>query len=327
MIDYFQNKIFAGSKKPKQFIKNILEELKINGFIDGNYDLTEKGNNTLDNGIVYMPQIGIYEVLVVQDLIFPQAILEFSELKPSLHNEIMRRYEKRENNNVESFIELPEFIYNSINMGTITTISEDKQKSIIISNIDERGNKLDGTEEASFRLVYDEDFNINLSVSFRNNSYKIDLPKFDEFNTVEEMLRKISSEADINLYRIPVNFRETTIKERKNFMKDFNLSSIELTNLGIFDTIKVIQLLIFPKDFDTAFTWAKELLIEEIGSFITKRELSDNWNKVMKNIAFNNYQFPEINKENLLDEIPFGDEKFWFLIAPEDLELEKVMIK
>lgn len=327
LLDYFQNKIFAGSKKPKQFIKNILEELRVNGFIENNYDLTEKGNNTLENGIVYMPQIGIYEVSVIQDSIFPQAIIEFSELNPSLHDEIMRRYDKKENNNVESIIKLPEFIYQSLLMGPITTITNNKTKSIIISKIDERGNKLVSSEDASFKLIFDEEFNVNLSVDYRNNSHKIDLPKFDEFIVVEEILKKISDDADINLYRIPVNHNETTIKERKNFLKDFNLSKIQLANLGEFETIKIMQLLIYPKNFDSALTWAKELLIEEIGTYISKKELKGNWSKITKKIAFNDYQFQEITKEILLDEIPFGNEKFWFLIAPEDLELEKVMIK
>ena len=88
-----------------------------------------------------------------------------------------------------------------------------------------------------------------------------------------------------------------------------------------------MQLLIYPKNFDTALEWAKELLIEEIGTYISKKELKSNWSKITKNIAFNDYQFQEITKEILLDEIPFGNEKFLFLIATEDLELEKVMIK
>jgi len=328
VINYFQDKIFFESKKPIQFIKNILNELLINGFVDKNYNITEKGQNTLKNGIVYMPHLDIFEVLVINDPLFPQIIFAFDKLKPSLYLEIQKRFEKSKNKSSnEKFTELPRFIFNSISFNSISTLTGKVMKSIIISKIEERGIKLETTKSANMKLIIDDEFNVSLNINYKNESYKLDRPIFDENLVIEEILKNISTKADMNLYRIPVNYVETKSIEIKTFQKDFILDEIKLQNIGFFDKIKILNLGIYPDNITSAESWTKELLLDAISTYITNKELKTKWKKVTDELAFNNYQLTIPTKKSLLENLVFGSEKYWFLIAPEDLQMEKVIIK
>jgi DNA-binding MarR family transcriptional regulator len=116
-------------------------------------------------------------------------------------------------------------------------------------------------------------------------------------------------------------------RERRIFYKDFTLNKDKVLNLGIFDSIKIENVGIYPDNLDSAIKWAQELIVNEISSYLTNKNLVEIRDKVVNHIGFNNYELPNFLRDDLLKIIPFGSHKFWFLKAPEDLKLEKVMDK
>ena len=319
-IDYFQEKLFKGSKKPPQFIRNILNELLVNGFLNPNYTLTEKGEKALKDSIIYLPQEGIYEILVINDPLFPQIILDFDELNPDLHAQLS--YKSKDNSNAYKTIELPRFIFDAQNIEKIKTINKKSKKSIIVSKIDTKGNRVKEEKQASIKIEIDESFNLKLNLFYRNEYHNLTSPISDVDKIIEELLSKISKLSDLDLYRIPVSYDDISSTERRTFQKGFSLSKIVLSELYEFDNATIEQVNIYPKDLPSANRWVQDLLMDSISTYITAKELEKIWIEVSNNFAFNNYHLQKIEKKHLLEKVSFGSKKFWFLIAPEDLGLE-----
>jgi len=323
VVDYFQEKFFKGSKKPKQFIKNILKELVINGFLDNDYTLTVKGIKTIEEGIVYLPQEGIYEISVINDALFPQVIIEFTELKPSLYHEFSAK--SKNVSKIQRNVEIPNFIFKAQNIEKMNTINKNGYKSIIVSKIGNRGNKITTQKETNVKLEIDESFNVTQKIFYINNYHSLNTGAFNGNKIIEELLEKYTTNADLELYRIPVSYDNISLNEKKSFLKDFKFSTIVLHELYVFDSASLEQVSIYPQDNLTAIKWGEDLLINSINTYLTSYEMQKIWKDISENFAFNLYQFPELTKKNLLKNINFGSEKYWFLITPEDLQLESAL--
>ncbi|HUU78724.1 MAG TPA: hypothetical protein VMX55_10285 [candidate division Zixibacteria bacterium] len=323
-IDYFQDKLFKGSKKPAQFIRNILNELQINGFLTQNYTVNEKGINALKDGIIFLPQEGIYEISVINDPLFSQVIVDFDELNPDLHAELSSG--SKENSYIERNIDLPKFIFKVWNFGKIQTLNTKDRKSIIVSKIVPKGNKVKEVKQTNLKLEIDDNYNLRLKLLYKNEFYNLFSPISDPNKIIEQILIRISKNADLDLHQIPVSYDEISVKERKSFQMDFNISKLVLNELYEFDYGSIEQVAIFPKDRLSATKWVHDLLLNLINTYITSKELDKIWNDVCKNPAFNNYDLEKVEKKQLLENILFASEKYWFLMAPEDLNLERGLL-
>jgi hypothetical protein len=250
-------------------------------------------------------------------------ILEFSELKPNLHNQV-KNWNKNEGKNLESNIPIPSYVLKSKN-NKIDTLYKKNFKTIVVAEIEKKGNKIGKEREAELSLEINSQLKVSLKLKYKNKKHEIPRPKFDTNKVVEELLSKVDKAANLAQFQIPLTFKDTTKYERKTFFKDFLLKDISLTEIGKFSKINLKSINIFPANFSSAKKWAKELIIDQISTYVLEDELKDIEDRIIKKNEFNRYKIDLFLRKELLEDISFGTEKYWFLQAPNDLELEKVI--
>ncbi|MHA1877978.1 MAG: hypothetical protein ACTSUC_16160 [Promethearchaeota archaeon] len=327
VILYFQEKIFFESQKPKQFIKNILQELVVLGFLDEKFNLTQKGLTALEEGTVFIPQSGIYELLVINDPLFPQVILDYKEFKPDLHEEKKQWKNNPGSVNYENTT-IPSFISKCKEFGPIRPLKNSGETLIRIFNIKKVGKKEKFQKKTKVRMDIGEMTQISLKIEYNKKFHFLEPPRdIDKIKLVESILRKLPYPVDEDVYSILINFDETTPKERKTFSKNFSLIKETLLNLGKFESIKLIDVPILPSSFDSAKKWAKELIKNEINTFLTPNEFDLISKEITHKEEFAMFNLPDISIDEMLLEASFGSQVFWFLKAPRDLKLEKVISK
>ncbi|MBD3192832.1 MAG: hypothetical protein GF308_19490 [Candidatus Heimdallarchaeota archaeon] len=321
IIDYFQKIFFKESPKPKQFIKNILEELRANELIDRDWKLTKNGEKALEEEIIFMPKEGIFEIKVINDPLFKQIIVDFEPLDPNLYNEV--KGNKENNIDVERNVELPDFLFNLSNLEDILPLRTGEKKTINISSIDKKGNKLKNySEEAAITFII-EGFPKQLFIRYGKQEFVLSIQDIREESITEQCLRKISEKANINHFIIPILYGHTTRNERLKFTKTFELKNIKITYLGEFNRCKVEDVKIHPLNYDSAIKWAKDLMFNEIQKFTVEREFNLKWKQIIQKEEFRIFNLPQVSITEFIREVAFGNDLYWKLMAPIDLKLEE----
>lgn len=317
IVDYFQEILFKKSPKPESFIKNILEELKTIGLIDVYFQLTKNGLKTIETGIAYLPQEGIYEVFVINDPLFPQIIIDYRQLQPSLYDELKSKVNQK--TKLQRNIELPSFLARLPNQEEIMPLRQNEKKSIRISTISAKGNKVHIKTVANITLTLDR--TITLKLIYKNHTYEIPKPNIQEELLVDECLKQLTPLANLDSWFIPIAYSETNLDERLSFQKSFSIKDMNLKDLGEFSSCKIENVMIRPISNDSAIKWAKDLLLNLINSFITESEFIETWSEITERDEFTTYELPKLVINDIINETSFGSKRYWNLVAPKDLQL------
>lgn len=319
VIDYFQEIIFKKSPKPESFIRNILQELKIIDLIDVYFRLTKNGLKTIETGIVYLPQEGIYEIFVIDDSLFPQIIVDYKQLRPSLHDEL--RSNVNHKMKIQRNIDLPSFLIKLPNQEEIMPLRQTEKKSIRVSTISEKGNKVNIRTVANITLTVDN--TITLTLKYKNQTFKIPKPNIQEEMVIDECLKQLTPLANLDLWFIPMAYTETNIDERLKFQKSFIIKMINLKELGEFSSCKIENVKIRPISNESAVKWAKDILLNSINSYIIDSEFVEAWAEIKEREEFSTYELPKLVITDIISEINFGSKMYWNLVAPQDLQLQE----
>ena len=317
-LTYMKEKLFP--ELPLTFIKNIMEELRLMGLVE-NGELTERGELTIQSKEVMIPRTGSYRIDVVDDPLFERVIVNYDPLTPNLEKELL----SKENNDSRSVI-IPDFILDTIDH-KIETIEQITRK-IEIKNIQENGYFNEKNYYLEFSLVYNNNF---WDLKVRNKGYSTSIEKpslINESQIIETLLKKISSKADLNQLRIPVNPENLTVTELVLFKKDYQLNNVSFDQLGEFNSATLKEIEIYPEDDSSATKWAEKLFLERLSSYIVQHEFEKMWTDLI-------HEFPILGEFDihspsigqLSQQITFGSAKYWFLKAPRDMELEEVVEK
>ncbi|UJG40388.1 MAG: hypothetical protein K9W45_11170 [Candidatus Heimdallarchaeum aukensis] len=318
---YFEEKLFPGFSM--KFVENILEELRLLGLVDNGHKLTQKGIETIEEEDVTVPDEGTFEIHVVNDVLIPQVIIDIKPLEPNLSSELAIKRKQGK----QSKLELPELILKT--KGSTFNIFDDKRRKVTIHEIQKVGLKNKNNEKLDVELAFDEK-KWTLKVTFNKEKFDLHLPQwFNQTDVVDKVLTLFSAKADLKQWRLPQDPTKLEKKEITSFNKNFQKDNVKLSSLGKFNIVRLIGVPIFPDSQKSAEKWSKKLFIEKkLSNYMTTKDFETEWRQMIKEYSgkFDKFDLPPPKIMDLLDEITYASQKYWFLQAPLDMNIEEFVI-
>ncbi len=319
-VKYMNKTLFQSFSE--KFVINILEELKILDLIDSDYSLSPRGFEALEEETILTPDEGAFEIRTVKDVLLPQVIIDFKRLDPNLDRELKESLDGR----TEKKIVLPNHVLKT--EGTKLRTLEKRPRLVDIHEINKIGivNR-NSVVNLDILLTYSEG-KWKSKVVIQNKEFSFPFPEgYEHKLLVDQLLKIISPNADLKRWRIPQNPSNLQLSEVNSFLKNFDKKSIKLGDLGNFSQVKFYDVSIFPDCQISAILWAKTIFLErKCFLYLVGNQYEIQWKEMLDEFSdLKDFKLDIPKRDELLDELEFGSQKYWFLKAPEDMLLEEVI--
>lgn len=318
----------------------ILEVMDSYGLIkkaySNNYELTDAGENALENMKVKIPEKGSYVLHLTKDPLFSDHILSYSDAKnkpweefgETRRNSRDRNKDKSQKHNPPKGISKPECL-NKYKKGAVVKLAGKSNEEIQINEIGDRLFRSDSKLNVSVNIRLDDQ---NTSVKVTSGNEKeiaIDSPftlkPVDVLNNLFGNIQEVSGQLVL-----PVSYDEINDTERAGMItSDINKKDKTIDGYGKFSRISVDKLSLMPESEWDAEEWAKWHLKNGINYYFDEKSyLAKIRDAAGKFAEF--YDQSEIESalpdfDEFVEEVTETEQKtanYWYARAPIDLSME-----
>lgn len=315
----------------------IVEVLESYGLImrspSGNYELTEAGQNTLENRKVKIPEKGYYILHLTDDPLFRDCILRYDEMNKKSWQEFEetrsdfydKNRDKNKKTNKQKTISKPDCL-KKYTKGSMVKLAGKRNEEIQVNEIDETLFESDSKLDVYVKIHLDEQSTSVKVVSDKEKEIEIEhnfnLKPIDVFKELFGDIQEIKEEL-----KLPVSYDNITDAERIGMIRrDIKKNNITINGYGMFRGISVDKISLMPKNKKDAKQWAKWHLLNSIKYYFDERDyLEKKRSASEKFVDF--YDLSEIDSElpdfyEFIDEIAVTEPKtatYWYARAPIDL--------
>lgn len=283
------------------------------------YRLTEKGELTLQEKEVFIPEDGFWEISFANDPLLPHTILDFKPFKePDASQEVKNKdgLEKRKQN----IKPMPDWIRNP-HFNAVKPFLNQNQ-SIWLENIQIKGEKV----LSNLRLVLEWNVSKQNIRLLKNDKvvHQFTYQNYDQNQIWQILLEQNGWQDDWDWTKnsMAISFEETDEKDRQTMHTNLIFGQPEIEDLGGFDDFTAENVAIHAIDKDSAIVWARWRLEHNINDFADEQTYQKWVEHAQSPFAEYAFRLPERNE---LANLFWQDEKYspksWHLISASDWQI------
>ncbi|NLJ09891.1 MAG: hypothetical protein GX438_06080 [Treponema sp.] len=291
------------------------------------YVLTKKGIEALKQEQVFVPEKGLWEIEVTDDLLWPQGLIKIQEYNDSNARKETKNDDeskKKLDNRMKSLKSLEKWVVERlVNNSNPVTPLLDKQNVYRFVKIEDNAEETGTVDfEVLVMLTISENDKPILTFKIEKEEYTHDAPEIQFMDVWWQLLEQneMLDKWDDKRHVLRVKYSEVLandIKTMTTFKQSKEFEHPEIADLGKFNTAIVTDIPIVPATQDDADAWAKWLLERSINCFAVKGKFEEWQDKVQQMFPYFNINFPEQDDfANML--MKNNRQAFWYLQAPLD---------
>lgn len=341
--------------EPKKIVSdnliNRLELLKVIDISRGNWGITislsKTGENFVNSGELISPKDDVFEfeVILNDNFLEPRIVssipiiinwenntkakvkeLNYDFQKSKDQNSSINYYQSFDQGS-KKFDLLPvelKALYNKIYQLL------DKSE-IHIFSIEDHGKKVNNNKSIEFKINISES-HIKQTLTSSRGKIVIEDDDFDDFNVgdhyaiVKQLLEDEGVEFNTDYKSVLIEKSKLEKLEKKALTTASHTVSLNRPklhynnfNFGVFANSKISNIPLIAKDMDTASYWAKELIMDKIAKYITRNEFNQIFSEISDLPQFVYSRPKQIDFDEFLDELQFGNQKYWYMQTKLDL--------
>jgi len=294
--------------------------------VDEPFVLTDIGKQALEERKIPVPERGDYEILYIEDPLYPSAIVSMSRVSgEKLHDIAMQGNDRGEKETDNKEIELPPILENIVGR-EIYILEGDLKGPVRIDRFERDGIRLTTTEKVYVELKILGTDSVEGLLFHNRNKFPF-RPEITETiprrNLRDEILEQHPdwewySEAQSYI----VYYDQIDDSERRS--KKANVTIIEptLDDLGDFEDVEVADVPLIPARQQDAQDWYQFLVVDSINGYMTEEKLRERARSIKEECEKEwEFRLRLMANREILSAARKDRLKFWFVIAPRDLPL------
>jgi hypothetical protein len=296
-----------------------------------NYILTETGETALEEGQIFIPERGTWEIWVTDDPLWPSALVQIEVFnEPPAFKETGRDKKDELEERRKKMQSLPDWLFDRLQGQSITPLAD--------RNADYRFNELEKKGEV---VTSDANIRATLSISQFDDSSDLRFTgtvvgkkcDYQEQHTMTFELawpQILEQQGWLERWRIQQQTQQEVLdvaypelktdQERSSFHKDYPISKPYLTDLDRFDNTIIDNVPIAPATEQDASHWAHWLLERNTNRYVLKGDFEIMQNKVAESFPDYEITFPE--QSDFAQPLRRTNPRaYWYLQAPLDWQI------
>ena len=309
--------------------KRVVELCKSYYLINEQGFITDIGKQAIRNKSIYVPERGVYDIIVTQDFLYSEVLIDLRDSKSALLYEGIKDIKKEEADSKPEYKNLADSPNYVLNLKNKEILLPTTKQNIAIFAIGTKCIKQSIFKTEELFLELEIDIFAKPIVKFSKLFEDVrGLPEYINFNfhTIWKIILGRQSEnwREVNgRYHLLSEFKDLKDAELKNWITTKTFMDSKIDNLGNFRTIRATDVPLFPKERQDAQEWAEYMLWDAIIDYLTDQDLQTKWNNIKD--LFYPYELNNVTKLELIRKLTsktkLKEEKFWYLHAPIDLSL------
>lgn len=299
------------------------------GILTHQGEITEEGRRAIRRQTVFMPERGRYAVYYTEDPLVEQSVLDVTAVQePKLIDTFNSVANAEGDKKKHAAVSALPRSFRSLE-GKEAELLGKKKELIKFLDFEDKTTKVSDpvVRKVSATLTISDDRAEFLRLTGDINA-TIDPPDMDFLGTLKEILKGRGLKwGDPVKERLCCSFNELTDMERVKFMRDIDLKSVTIGNLGEFAIVRLTDIPIAPAKKTDADKWAMALLMNRINTYLSPdtfegycREVESIFNRLDYEVELPSQgNLATIVKNLKREDEKIPSPKYWFLQAPIDL--------